>query len=60
MVRTDSAAGRHRTRAIPVPPESVIHIGGLNHFDLLDHPLVYEQLRRVLSSPATPPAELPA
>jgi pimeloyl-ACP methyl ester carboxylesterase len=53
LVRTDSAGGRHRTRAIPLPPEHVIHIGGLNHFDLLDHPLVYEQLRRVLGEPAS-------
>jgi pimeloyl-ACP methyl ester carboxylesterase len=51
LVRTDSAAGRHRTRAIPLPPECVIHIGGLTHFDLLDHPLVYDQLYGVLGRP---------
>ena len=49
LVRTDSAAGHHRTRAVPVDADSVVHIGGLNHFDLLDHPLVYEQLRRALA-----------
>jgi pimeloyl-ACP methyl ester carboxylesterase len=48
LVRTDSAAGRHRLRAIPLPPGCVVHIGGLHHFDLLDHPLVYEQVRRAL------------
>jgi pimeloyl-ACP methyl ester carboxylesterase len=51
LVRTDSAAGRHRTRTIPLPPGSVVQLGGLNHFDLLDHPLVYAQLRRALSNP---------
>jgi pimeloyl-ACP methyl ester carboxylesterase len=49
LVRTDSAAGRHRTRAIPVDADRVVHIGGLHHFDLLDHPLVYEEIRRALT-----------
>ena len=52
LVRTDSASGRHRTRAIPVPPESIVHVGSLTHFDLLDHPLVYERLRAGLTPPA--------
>jgi pimeloyl-ACP methyl ester carboxylesterase len=55
LVRTDSAAGRHRVRAIPLPEGCVVHVGGLHHFDLLDHPLVYEQLHRVLAG-ATPEA----
>jgi pimeloyl-ACP methyl ester carboxylesterase len=49
LVRVDSASGRHRTRTIPVAPESVVHVGGLTHFDLLDHPLVYEQIHRALA-----------
>ena len=52
LVRTDSASGRHRTRAIPVPPELIVHVGSLTHFDLLDHPLVYERLRAALTPPA--------
>jgi pimeloyl-ACP methyl ester carboxylesterase len=48
LVRTDSASGRHRERRIPVPDGGVVHIGGLHHFDLLDHPLVYERLREAL------------
>jgi pimeloyl-ACP methyl ester carboxylesterase len=49
LVRSESAGGRCRERTIPVPPESVVHLGGLTHFDLLDHPLVYERLREVLA-----------
>ena len=30
------------------PPDRVHRIGGLNHFDLLNHPLVYEQIHRWL------------
>jgi hypothetical protein len=30
------------------PPDQVHRIGGLNHFDLLNHPLVYEQIHRWL------------
>jgi pimeloyl-ACP methyl ester carboxylesterase len=52
LVRTDSGIGRHRERSIPVPPGSSIHIGRLTHFDLLDHPLVYERVRNVLSGAA--------
>jgi pimeloyl-ACP methyl ester carboxylesterase len=48
LVRTESAAGRCRERTIPVPPDAVVHVGGLTHFDLLDHPLVYERLREAL------------
>ena len=27
------------------PPDHVHRIGGMHHFDLLDHPRVYEQIR---------------
>lgn len=30
------------------PPDHVHRLGGLNHFDLLNHPRVYEQIRRWL------------
>ena len=50
LVRTESAGGRHRTRAIPLPPESVVHLGPLTHFDLLRHPLVHERLRSLLAA----------
>jgi pimeloyl-ACP methyl ester carboxylesterase len=49
LVRTESAGGRHRERVIPVDAASVVHVGGLTHFDLLDHPLAYRVVRDVLS-----------
>jgi hypothetical protein len=32
------------------PPDNVFRLGGLNHFDLLNHPRVYEQIRRWLEN----------
>ncbi len=48
LVRTESAGGRCRQRTIPVGEECIVHVGGLSHFDLLDHPMAYEILRGVL------------
>lgn len=56
LVRTESAGGRSRTHRIPVDPGSIVHLGGLHHIDLLDHPLVYEALRATLVRPR-PPAD---
>jgi hypothetical protein len=37
--------------------EQYSHIGGANHFELLNHPAIYEQIRRWLTSrPALPAA----
>lgn len=44
LVRTESAGGRCRERSIPIAPESVVHLGGLTHINLLDHPLAYDAL----------------
>jgi pimeloyl-ACP methyl ester carboxylesterase len=52
LVRTESAGGRSRERSIPIDTGSLVHVGGMTHFDLLDHPLVYEHLERVLRGPA--------
>lgn len=49
LVRTESAGGRCRERTIPLAEDAVVHLGGLTHFDLLDHPLVYARLREVLA-----------
>jgi pimeloyl-ACP methyl ester carboxylesterase len=54
LVRTGSAAGRSRDGSVAVPADEVIHVGRLSHFDLLDHPLVYAQIRRVLSRRSDP------
>jgi pimeloyl-ACP methyl ester carboxylesterase len=48
LVRRESAAGRRRDGSVAVPADQVIHLGALSHFDLLDHPLVYAQIRDAL------------
>lgn len=46
LVRFGSASGKGRPeRTIPFEEDNGRHLGGLNHFDLLNHPLVYEQIR---------------
>jgi pimeloyl-ACP methyl ester carboxylesterase len=45
LVRSQSAAGRGRTRNIPFDAEHGLMLTGLNHLDLLNHPLVYAKLR---------------
>jgi pimeloyl-ACP methyl ester carboxylesterase len=49
MVRYPSASGSNRHRNIPFELEHGAHVGGINHFDLLNHPTVYEHLRRWLT-----------
>ena len=45
LVRFPSAAGRGRTRNLPFEIDNGMHAAGLNHFQLLNHPAVYDQLR---------------
>jgi pimeloyl-ACP methyl ester carboxylesterase len=45
LVLVPSASGRSRTRRIPFEDEFGMHLGGANHFVLLNHPAVYERLR---------------
>jgi len=45
LVRSNSAAGRGRSRRIPFNAEHGLTLSGLHHFDLLNHPLVYAKLR---------------
>ncbi len=51
LVRVASASGRGdgRGRHIPFAAANGVQLTGLNHFDLLHHPLVYSELRRWLS-----------
>jgi len=56
LVRFPSASGRGRRRRIPFALEHGRHVGGLNHFQLLNHPAVYEQLHAWLAPRALPPA----
>jgi pimeloyl-ACP methyl ester carboxylesterase len=44
FVRFPSASGSGRLRHIPFESDNGRHLGGLHHFDLLNHPEVHEQL----------------
>ena len=57
LVLQPSASGRSRTRRIPFKAEHGLHVGGVNHFALLNHPEIYAKLREWLR---TPPAQLAA
>jgi pimeloyl-ACP methyl ester carboxylesterase len=45
LVRVPSASGAGRRRQIGFAIEDGHHVGGLTHFDLLNHPAVYSQIR---------------
>jgi len=49
LVRFPSASGRGARRRIPFELDHGTHLGGLNHFQLLNHPAVYEQIRSWLT-----------
>lgn len=51
FVQFSSASGQGRRRRIPFAVENGHHLGGAHHFELLNHPDVYRQLRRWLSVP---------
>jgi pimeloyl-ACP methyl ester carboxylesterase len=55
LVLVPSASGRSRTRRIPFDVEHGAHVGGTHHLALLNHPEVYEHVRRWV---ATPPRRL--
>ncbi len=52
LVRPKSAAGLGRSRRIPFAQEHGLILTGLNHFDLLNHPLIYAKLHHWLSQSA--------
>jgi pimeloyl-ACP methyl ester carboxylesterase len=49
FVQFPSASGQGRRRRIPFALKNGRHVGGLHHFDLLNHPDVYDQLRTWLT-----------
>jgi pimeloyl-ACP methyl ester carboxylesterase len=49
LVRMPSAAGEGRRRQVPFGADDGRRLGGLTHFDLLNHPAVYEQIRAWLA-----------
>lgn len=56
LVQPASARGRSRDgRHIPFPVEHKRHFGGLHHFELLNHPPVYEAMREWLDSTSCAP-----
>ena len=58
LVQFPSASGNGGRRTIPFGIDNGQHLGGLNHFDLLSHPDVYEQLQHWLAPDRSPvPAE---
>ena len=59
LVQPDSARGQSRRgEHIPFPVEHTRHFGGLHHFNLLNHPTVYEALREWLDPTSTAASEL--
>ena len=51
LVQPASARGRSRRGThIPIPVEHTRHFAGLHHFNLLDHPRVYERCARMAGS----------
>jgi pimeloyl-ACP methyl ester carboxylesterase len=44
LVRYPSASGSGRKRRIPFEVDNGMHLGGANHFQLLNHPAVYDQI----------------
>lgn len=55
LVRPTSAAGRGRSRRIPFEDAHGLTLTGLHHFDLLNHPSIYDKLRAWLGHPAALP-----
>jgi len=49
LVPFRSASGDGPARRLAFEPEHGMHLGGANHLQLLNHPRVYEQLRRWLT-----------
>lgn len=48
VLRSSAWAQERRGERLQFPVDHYRHLGGANHFDLLNHPAVYEQLRRWL------------
>ena len=52
LVQFPSASGSGPKRRLPFEIDNGRHLGGLNHFQLLNHPAVYEQIRTWLEPKA--------
>jgi hypothetical protein len=58
VLRASAWAHGGRGERLQFPVEQYSHVGGASHFDLLNHPAVYAQLRKWLSAPRQLPATL--
>lgn len=56
VLQPSAWAQDRRTKRLRFPIEHYHHLGGANHFDLLNHPAIYAQIRRCLASQRTLPA----
>ena len=50
VLRASAWSHGGRGERLQFPVDQYSHVGGANHFDLLNHPAVYEQIRRWLSA----------
>jgi pimeloyl-ACP methyl ester carboxylesterase len=59
VLRPSAWAQESRTKRLRFPVEHYYHLGSANHFDLLNHPAIFHQIRRCLASQRalTPPAD---
>ena len=56
VLQPSAWAHEGRGRRMRFPIEHYHHLGGANHFDLLNHPAIYAQMRRCLGSQRALPA----
>jgi PGAP1-like protein len=56
VLHASAWAHEGRGRRLQFPVDQYSHVGGATHFDLLNHPAVYEQIRRWLGSGRALPA----
>jgi pimeloyl-ACP methyl ester carboxylesterase len=52
LVLRPSASGRGKTRRLAFRDADGLHLAGIHHFALLNHPKVYDQLRAWLTAPS--------
>jgi pimeloyl-ACP methyl ester carboxylesterase len=51
VLRPSAWAHAKRSERLRFPIQHYHHVGGANHFDLLNHPAIYEQIRRWVAGP---------
>ncbi|MBV9413829.1 MAG: hypothetical protein JO363_02530 [Solirubrobacterales bacterium] len=56
VLQPSAWAHERRGKRMRFPIEHYYHLGEANHFDLLNHPAIYDQMRRCLSSQRALPA----